>query len=219
MLIASGTALAWQGLQNSDVNPTVEPVEGALDLTACLERVRQRDEDAARALMEHLYPFVLKLVRAHLPRRTSEEDLAQTVFMKVFSKLDQYSGTVPLEHWVSRIAINACLNQLRQEKVRPELRWSDLNEEEAHVLQCLAATSEELHPDQHFASRELVEQLLERLSPEDRLVVQWLHIEGRSIDEIKKLTGWNGPLIKVRAFRARHKLRKHLARLMTEGRT
>jgi RNA polymerase sigma-70 factor (ECF subfamily) len=170
-------------------------------------------------LMQHLYPFVIKLVRAHLPRRTSEEDLAQTVFMKIFSKLDQYSGTVPLEHWVSRIAINACLNQLRLEKVRPELRWSDLSEEEAHVLQCLTATPDELHPDQHFASRELVEQLLKRLSHEDRLVVQLLHIEGRSIEEIKKLTGWNGPLIKVRAFRARHKLRKHLAKLMTEERT
>src|SRR6202008_2002342 len=103
-----------------------------------------------RLLLHHLYPFVIKLVRAHLPRRTSEEDLAQIIFMKIFANLDQYSGLVPLEHWVSRIAINACLNQLRVEKVRPELRWSDLTEEEAFVLQSLAATSEEIHPDQHF---------------------------------------------------------------------
>src|SRR5205085_2476266 len=146
----------------------------------------------------------IKLVRAHLPRRTSEEDLAQTIFMKIFAKLDQYSGTVPLEHWVSRIAINACLNQLRVEKVRPELRWSDLSEEETYVLQSLTATSDEVHPDQNFASKELVEKLLERLSPQDRLVVQLLHIEGRTVEEIKQITGWKGPLIKVRAFRARH---------------
>jgi RNA polymerase sigma-70 factor, ECF subfamily len=192
--------------------------DGQLDVPACVERVRQRDEEAARLLLHHLYPFVIKLVRAHLPRRTSEEDLAQTIFMKIFAKLDQYSGTVPLEHWVSRIAINACLNQLRVEKVRPELRWSDLSEEEAHVLQSLAATAEDVHPDQHFASRELVEKLLERLSPQDRLVIQLLHLEGRTVDEIKQITGWKGPLIKVRAFRARHKLRGHLAKLMTEER-
>jgi RNA polymerase sigma-70 factor, ECF subfamily len=190
--------------------------ESVLDVPACIERVRQRDEEAARLLLHHLYPFVIKLVRAHLPRRTSEEDLAQTVFMKVFANLDQYSGTVPLEHWVSRIAINTCLNQLRVEKVRPELRWADLNEEELFVLQSLASTADEVHPDQTFASRELVEKLLERLSAEDRLVIQLLHIEGRSIEDIKKITGWKGPLIKVRAFRARHKLRNHLAKLMTE---
>jgi len=63
-----------------------------------------------------LYPLVLKLVRAHLPRRAAEEDLVQTVFMKVFAKLDDYAGAVPLEHWVSRIAVNTCINQLRAER-------------------------------------------------------------------------------------------------------
>jgi len=199
-----------------DVTTTAVMGEGVLDVAACVKRVRQRDEEAARLLLHHLYPLVIKLVRSHLPRRTSEEDLAQTVFMKLFANLDQYSGTVPLEHWVSRIAINTCLNQLRVERVRPELRWSDLSEEEAYVLETLSSTADEVRPDQHFASKELVEKLLERLSPEDRLIIQLLHLEGRSIEEIKQITGWKGPLIKVRAFRARHKLRGHLAKLMHE---
>ena len=67
------------------------------DVVACVKRVRQRDEDAARALFRHLYPLVARLVRSHLPRRTSQEDLVQTVFMKVFANLDQFSGGVPLE--------------------------------------------------------------------------------------------------------------------------
>ena len=46
-------------------------------------------EAAARALFNHLFPLVIKVVRAHLPRRTSEEDLVQAVFMKLFAKLDQ----------------------------------------------------------------------------------------------------------------------------------
>jgi RNA polymerase sigma-70 factor (ECF subfamily) len=54
------------------------------------------------------------------------------------------------------------------------------------------------------------------LSPEDRLVIQLLHIEGRTIEEIRQLTGWNIALIKVRAFRARHKLRQHLASLLQQ---
>src|SRR5579862_7234247 len=127
--------------------------EGLLDVAACVKRVRQHDEEAARLLLHHLYPFVIKLVRAHLPRRTSEEDLAQTVFMKIFASLDQYSGAVPLEHWVSRIAINTCLNQLKSEKVRPEWRRADLSEEQSQVLDNLATTPEELRPDQALAAR------------------------------------------------------------------
>jgi RNA polymerase sigma-70 factor (ECF subfamily) len=67
-----------------------------------------------------------------------------------------------------------------------------------------------------FASRELVEKLLERLSPEDRLVVTMLHLEGRSVEEVRQATGWSVPLVKVRAFRARQRLKKHLKPLLKE---
>src|SRR3989475_13314629 len=144
--------------------------ESGFDMVACLKRVRQRDEEAARSLLHEIYPLVMKLVRSHLPRRTSEEDLAQTIFMKVFANLDQYSGTVPLEHWVSRIAVNTCLNQLRAEKIRPELRWADLSEDEQRVIESLASTAADFqHPDEHLASKDLVEKLLSRLNPQDRL--------------------------------------------------
>jgi RNA polymerase sigma-70 factor (ECF subfamily) len=189
-----------------------------LDVPACLKRVRRGDDDAARALLNHLYPLVISIVRGHLPRRASEEDLAQMVFVKVFAKLEQFSGTVPLEHWVSRIAVNTCLNALQAEKIRPELRWADLSEEEEYVIQSRAATTEDLEPGQCAAARDLVEKLLASLKPSDRLVVTLLHMEGRSVQEIRRITGWNVPLIKVRAFRARHKLRKQLATLMKEKR-
>jgi RNA polymerase sigma factor (sigma-70 family) len=191
--------------------------DAELDVRACVESVRQGDEDAARSLMEHLYPLVLKLVRAHLPRRSSEEDLVQTVFMKVFTKLEQFSGTVPLEHWVSRIAVNTCFNQLQRERVRPELRLADLTEEEEQVVHSLAATQEDLPAGSSLASRELVEKLLVRLKPQDRLVITLLHLEGRSVEETRKATGWSATMVKVRAFRARHKLRKHLEALLRKS--
>ena len=190
--------------------------ETGFDMPACLERVRGRDEDAARALFHHLYPLVIKVVRSHLPRRMSEEDLTQTVFMKVFANLDQYSGKAPLEHWVSRIAVNTCIKALRAEKVRPELRWADLSEEEVEVLDWLATTDEDLRPDRNTASRELVEKLLAQLKPKDRLVINLMNLEGRSIEEVRQITGWSESVIKVRAFRARGKLRKLYRTLMRE---
>jgi len=192
--------------------------EASLDMAACVERVRRKDEDAARVLVRELYPLIMKIVRSHLPRRTDEEDLAQMVFGKIFAHLEQYSGNVPIEHWVSRVAVNTCLNQLRSEKCRPELRWADLNEAEAEVLEKIAYTSREPDPSEQLVSRDLARKMLETLSPKDRLILTMLDLEERSVEEIRERTGWNASLIKVRAFRARKKLRKQFARVMEQER-
>ena len=197
--------------QRVPVNRMSEP---GLDLAACVERVRQRDEDAARWLMQHLYPLVLKLVRAHLPKRAAEEDLVQMVFVKVFAKLDQFNGAVPLEHWVSRIAINTCINQIKAERVRPELRWADLGDEERFVVETLAATESELDATDAFAAREIVEKLMARLEPVERVLMTLLHLEGRSGKEVAQLMGWSHLRVRVRDFRVRQKLKQHFRHLM-----
>ncbi|HTH47445.1 MAG TPA: sigma-70 family RNA polymerase sigma factor, partial [Candidatus Limnocylindria bacterium] len=151
-------------------------------MAACVARVRAGDEESARALIIHLTPLVMKIVRSHLPRRTSEEDLVQSVFVKIFTKLDQFGGAVPLEHWVSRVAVNTCLNQLAHEKIRPEFRHADLSEDEVAVIENLATESGDLPAEQSLASRELVGKMLEKLNPADRLVINLLHMEGRSVE-------------------------------------
>jgi RNA polymerase sigma-70 factor (ECF subfamily) len=164
-----------------------------------------------------MYPLVLKIVRSHLPRRTAEEDLCQVVFIKVLSNIGQYSGKVPIEHWVSRVAVNTCLNALKAESVRPEVRWSDLSADQAAVLEALASDPSELGPDSAASSRDLVETLLGALKPRDRLLITMLHLEGHSMDDVKQATGWNIGAIKVRAFRARQKLRQIFQELNDKG--
>jgi RNA polymerase sigma-70 factor (ECF subfamily) len=178
------------------------------DIAACLERVRQRDQIAARELVDHLYPLVIRIVRSHLPRRVAEEDLAQEVFLKMFTRLDQYKGAVAFTHWVSRIAVTTCIDQLRAQKRRPEFRWADLSEKETDVLDSVLTSDSEVPANDALAAHELVTKLLGQLKPEDRLVVQLLDLEQRSVAEISELTGWNPSLVKVRAFRARGKLKK-----------
>jgi RNA polymerase sigma factor (sigma-70 family) len=188
-----------------------------LDAAALVAAARQHNESAAREIVRQLYPLVVKLVRAHRPRRTAEEDLCQMIFIKVFQKLDQFSGKVPLEHWVSRIAINTCINQIQAERVRPEIRRADLSEEEAAVVDNLAVTAEELGPDRSLAARDLVERLLVALKPAERLVIDLLYLQERSVAEIQTLTGWGASLVKVRAFRARQKMRRLLDQFTAEA--
>jgi len=187
------------------------------EVLECLARGRKGDEKAILELFHYMYPHVAKLVQANLPARESAEDLVQQVCIKVMSHLDQFSGKVPFLHWVSRIAVNTCLNQIRHEKRRPEVRLADLSEDEATVVEHLASSPDELDASEQVASKELVEKLLATLRPDDRLLMRLMYLEGRHIEEISSLTGWNKSLIKIRSFRARAQLRLRYNLLMKEN--
>lgn len=184
------------------------------DLTELVARVRDHGcQDSARLLVEQLYPMVLRIVRSHLPRRSSEEDLCQEVFMKTFSRIEQWRGQMPFAHWVSRVAVTTCLDALRWQKRRPELRWSDLSETEAQVLENILHDERDTSAGDALGARELAHKLLATLKPPDRLVLTMMDMEGRSVAEVQAATGWSATLVKVRAFRARRKLRKAFEQL------
>lgn len=184
------------------------------DLAACLERVRRRDEAAARELVAALYPLVAKLVHAHLPQRDDPEDLAQEVFMKIFTRLEQFRGQVPFEHWVSCVAVSTCIDRLRAQKRRPSVRWSDLSEAERAVVE---STSVEEGSAPHDAGAfEILQKLLAALAPAERMLINLLEMEQKSIAEVCAITGWNSGVVRIRAFRARRKL-KELYEQMEKG--
>ena len=192
--------------------------EASLDLPECLRRVREQDPDAARQLVEHLYPQVMRIIATRLPRRESQEDLAQDIFLKMFTKLEQYKGDVPFEHWVSRIAVNHCLNALRAQNSRPEWRWADLSAEQAEALEAvMTSASDTPHPAQALGARELLEKLLATLSPSDAWLIRLLELEGLSIEQVRQRTGWSSTRIRVRAFRARRKLNRSFEHLRKQG--
>ena len=170
------------------------------------------DESAASRLIEALHPQVHRIVMNHLPRGVAPEDLVQDVFVHLFKNLHRYEPSRPLENWVSRLCLNLCLNALRSRSRRPEYRWSDLPEEAQHAAEALLQQSVE-NPAPNESS-ELLNLLMESLAPKDRIIVTLLHLEERSITEIADLTGWNETIIKVRAFRARARLRSALGKLL-----
>jgi RNA polymerase sigma-70 factor, ECF subfamily len=195
------------------ISVSEEADEPEFNVEACLAQVRDGDSAAARALVEHLYPQVIKIVRGHLPRRLDEEDLAQEVFMKIFAKLDGFRGTAPFGHWVSKIALNTCLNRLRSEKVRPELRFADLTEDHVAAIEATHGSDPESASVDAEATNDLLAKLLDCLPPQDRMIIQLLELDDLSVDEIVKRTGWSATMIRVRAFRARNKMRKRLVAL------
>jgi RNA polymerase sigma-70 factor (ECF subfamily) len=176
---------------------------------ACLARIARHDPGASQELVEHCQALVWKLVRAHRSRSIPDEDLFQEVFLKLFSRLDRYEPRdgIPFEHWLSRLAVRTCLDALRTERRRPQPADPPLSEAAGEWLETLRRDEASPPIDEVLAARELVDALLARLPPKDRLVLTLLDMEERSVAEVSAITGWSRTLVKVRAFRARRRLR------------
>ncbi|MFT4639419.1 MAG: RNA polymerase sigma-70 factor (ECF subfamily) [Verrucomicrobiales bacterium] len=186
------------------------------DMADCLDAVAECDAQASEQLMAFLYPVVIRIIRGRISRQLAEEDVAQDVFVKVFRKFGQYRRDVPIEHWVSKIAVTTCLNAMRGKRVRLELRRADLSEAEDQALDRTRGNFEEASTSDAVASKELLGKLLDHLSAKDRLVIEMLELEGRTSEEAARLLETSAVALRVRATRARSKLRKHLQQLLGE---
>jgi RNA polymerase sigma-70 factor (ECF subfamily) len=178
--------------------------------------VRGGDVASFEPLLRKYQPRVFATARRYARRESEVEDSVQEVFIKAFQKLDSFRGDAPFEHWLMRLAVRTCYDFLRRHQRDREAAFSDLSEDARDWLQQCAADPEQAS-ERAAAARELVHFVLERLSPAARLVLTLLEIEERSVKEIAALTGWSGPLVKVRAFRARAEMRRTLERLSREG--
>jgi RNA polymerase sigma-70 factor, ECF subfamily len=166
-------------------------------------------------LVQKYSPRVFATARRYARRESEVEDIAQEVWLKAFDKLKSFRGEAPFEHWLMRMTVRTCYDFLRAHQRNRESSFSEISEAEDDWLERFAVAPDTVsyHAD---AAKLLVERVLEKLSPEARLVITLLEIEDRTVKEIAELTGWSVPLVKVRAFRARSEMRKILSRMSQE---
>ncbi len=131
--------------------------------------------------------------------------------MKVFSKIDNYRGEQPFPHWVARITLNTCYDQLRKQKARAEVRFADLGSADIEFVEAIMChTHDDAPAPSDLDGRSLVEKLLTTLNARERLILQMIDLEKKSVREVCALTGWGESKIKVTAMRARRKLNDNL---------
>jgi len=182
---------------------------------ALADEARGGDERAFEELFLRHRRRVALIASRFFRRREQIEEVVQETFAKAFFALGEFSNRQggSFAAWLARIAFNACYDELRRQKRRPEpASLSEVTEEESARLR--GRLRGEGGAESAAVSRDLAAKLLARLSPEDRLVLVMLDAEGLSVAEIAGLLGWSESKVKVRAHRARASLRRVLERFL-----
>jgi RNA polymerase sigma-70 factor (ECF subfamily) len=178
-----------------------------------IRSVCEGDEAAFESLFERHKRQVARTAGRFFTQTEKVEEIVQETFTKAYFALSDYSPDrgAAFSTWLTRIAINACFDQLRQSRRRPETLLSDVTSGET-LEGRIGATANTAESD--LISRDLANKLLARLRAEDRLVLTLLDAEEMSVREIAKITGWSASKVKVRAYRARAALRRVLSELL-----
>ncbi len=187
-----------------------------------VERILERDAHA----FEQLFERYEEMIRRHLMHIVRDEamaqDLVQEVFLRVWTRAEQWNGQGPFKAWLYRIATNQALNSLRSVRRRREQpldepeEWAD--EEEGSLIPAWLVDVSALGPD---ASLELSEQrdqfrqLVERLPEDKREAFRLVHQMEMSIRAAADELGVPEGTVKSRLHYAKNRLASQWQELET----
>ena len=176
-------------------------IKKSITLESLVEQCRKQDGRAQRMLYERLSPKMLGVCRRYIGDTLEAEGVLVNGFLKMFNKINQFSGSGNFEGWVRRIMVNESLLYLRKNKSM----YLEVDIDEAHT-----------EPDYGraaylFEERELIE-MIDKLPMGYRTVFNLYAIEGFSHKEISEQLGINENTSKSQLSRARALLKNEVLR-------
>jgi RNA polymerase sigma-70 factor, ECF subfamily len=163
--------------------------------------------------------LVVTIVKKHVPHDAVEET-TQDAFVRAYLSLPTFKGTGDFSQWLSSIAVRTCYDYWRKAYRSREIPLSALTEKHSQWLeQVVSQRPDEALEDTEpqMEAREVLNWALGKLSAGDRMVLELVYLEGRSVQEAAESLGWSKANVKVRSFRAKMKLEKILRRVMEQG--
>jgi RNA polymerase sigma-70 factor (ECF subfamily) len=173
-----------------------------------VDKVLAGDVNAFADLLRRHQDHVTGIVRRHVPPDRVAET-AQDVFVRAYRSLSNFREGDRFRQWLSAIAVRTCYDFWRRRYRRREVAVSQLSEAHRAWLERVHATDADetwQTLGNRAEAREVLDWTLAQLSAEDRMVIELVHLEERSVQEAAKLLGWSVANVKVRAFRARRKM-------------
>ncbi len=155
---------------------------------------------------------VFLLCRRFLQDPDEADSATQDVFLKAYQAFQRpdFKEIDDPAKWVTRIAVNTCLDRLRSKKWQ---FWRKRPKPEEEMLILGMAASGNPNAEDRYFAEEIKGRLalaLNKLSARQRAVFTLRHHEGHSLDEIAELLQLDPGTVKAHMFRAVGKLREEL---------
>jgi len=185
-----------------DTTRTSYQVDTAIPESEWVKRAKNGDEDAFVHLAKQYHSRIWSTASRYARSRHELEDLTQDLLLKLWKGIPSYQAKAPFEHWVMTLTVRGCYDFLRKNRRRRE------SERLLDPIEHLQATDASPRRIQSQAeASEIVSLLLDQLQAKDRTIITLLDLEEKSVRETAQLTGWSESNVKVRAHRARKKLK------------
>lgn len=175
------------------------------DIAILLERCAANNEKAQLTLYNMYYKAMYNVSFRIVGDTNLAEDIMQESFLKAFTKLDSYSGTVTFGAWLKKIVINSSINEFKKnnkyqiEFLSDTIEIADLNDEDDINYNQLKATN--------------VLKALQDLKPNYRIILTLFFIEGYDLEEITTILKISNENCRTMMSRAKESLRKKLTTL------
>jgi RNA polymerase sigma-70 factor, ECF subfamily len=173
-----------------------EPTANSLALLQTIRAARSGDGAAFEEIMVLTERRVAQISWRILGDAEEVKDAMQETFLRLFRYLGKYDEKKEFVAWLSRIAVNVCIDLRRRKKPTtqlPELRFDGASIEDVLIQR---------------SNRALLTQAIDALAPRERAAILLRDVEGLPTEQVAAAMGNNVTTVRVQLSRARAKLRK-----------
>lgn len=175
------------------------------------------DPHAFEEVIQRYQRLVFNIIYHYLGRRNEVEDVAQEVFLKVYRSLSTYDTTRPLKAWISRIAVNSCLDELRRARKKKMMLFSELTDDERGGLDHFYGRFLQgggLSETEADRMLRLLQRLIGKLADKDRMAFVLREIEGLEYSEIAAAMETTEVAARIRVSRSKKQLLETLGQAL-----
>ncbi|MCA9932037.1 MAG: sigma-70 family RNA polymerase sigma factor [Anaerolineales bacterium] len=177
-----------------------------MDEAGLIRDAQKGDVTAYNRLVLHYQGQVYNVAYRIMGEPQSAEDAAQDAFISAYKALNRFRGG-NFKAWLLRIATNACYDELRRRKRRPQSSLDEITDENESFAFLRSPDEGPEGVQQRMELVRAVEECLQNLPDDQRVTAVLCDVEGYDYNEIAEITAVSLGTVKSRMNRARRKLR------------
>ncbi len=166
-----------------------------------VKRAMNGDEEAFKEIYNITYYNKLFIAKKYMKNDTAAEDVLQEAYIKIWKYLPSLDDPANFSAWSSKIVANTALNELRKNQPMPFTDLAAEGDDGSEMFFDVEDSYELNQPELAYTEQEeqnIVREMIEALSDEQRMCIMMYYIEELSVKEIAEALGCSEGTVKSR---------------------